>query len=93
MSGSRVIRRDAHVAYERTFTTLPHLPLGSLTGCHGILPLACLPAEGRLKKSVCPNFSKPRSEEDRARRVRHELVIWVGEAVAGRERTKCFSGS
>jgi hypothetical protein len=72
---------------------LPHVPLGSLKGSHGILPLACLPAEGRLKKNVSPNFSKPRSKEDRARRVRHELVMWVGEAVAGRECTDRLSGS
>jgi hypothetical protein len=72
---------------------LPRLPLGALKGSHGILPLACLPAEGRLKKNVSPNVSKPRSKEDRARRVRHALVMWVGEAVAGRECTDRLCGS
>jgi hypothetical protein len=37
---------------------LPHLPLGSLKACHGILPLAGLPPEGRMKKNVCPNSSR-----------------------------------
>jgi hypothetical protein len=82
MPGTRVSDRDVTVVprlqhlcrlvlalgHGQVVPALPHLPLGSLKGSHGILPLACLPAEGRLKKNVSPNFSKPRSMIERGTR-------------------------